>query len=48
VLDAGIGGSVAWLGRDDSGRELASGQYFARLLVDGRNEGGIARMSLIR
>ncbi len=48
VLDPGTRGSVVWLGRDDSGRELASGQYFARLLVDGRNEGGIARMSLIR
>ncbi len=30
-------GSVAWNGADDHGRELASGVYFARLVVDGRD-----------
>jgi hypothetical protein len=29
--------SVAWNGTDDQGRDLASGVYFARLVVDGRD-----------
>lgn len=30
-------GSVAWNGTDDQGLDLASGVYFARLTVDGRD-----------
>ena len=33
----GASGSVAWNGTDDQGRDVASGVYFARLVVDGRD-----------
>jgi flagellar hook assembly protein FlgD len=39
--------SVTWNGTDDSGRELASGVYFARLLLDGR-AAGHQRVVLVR
>jgi len=47
-VPAGGAGAVVWQGRDDAGRELASGTYFARLAVDGRPQGATARLSLVR
>jgi hypothetical protein len=35
-----------WDGRDDGGREVASGTYLARLTVDGAAQMG--KMSLVR
>ncbi len=39
---------VIWTGRDRAGREVPSGSYFARLYVDGKAVGPVAKMSLIR
>ena len=47
-LPAGGMASVTWHGRDESGREVASGTYFARLMVDHRPDGAIRKLSLIR
>ncbi|HPF36496.1 MAG TPA: FlgD immunoglobulin-like domain containing protein [Candidatus Krumholzibacteria bacterium] len=47
-VDAGAAAAVVWQGRDDAGRELASGAYFARLVMDGRPQGATARLSLVR
>jgi glucose/arabinose dehydrogenase len=38
-------GSVAWNGTDDRGREVASGVYFARLVVNGR---ALAHQRIVR
>ncbi len=48
ALPAGGAGAVTWHGRDADGREVASGTYFARLVVDGRPQGEIRKLSLIR
>jgi len=37
---------VRWNGRDDGGRSVASGTYFARLVVDGKFS--VKAMILIR
>ena len=47
-LPAGGRGRVTWRGRDDAGREVASGTYFASLTVDGRGVGEIRKLSLVR
>ena len=47
-LPAGAQGRVTWRGRDDAGREVASGTYFAALAVDGRGVGEIRKLSLVR
>lgn len=39
---------VTWSGRDRSGREVPSGSYFARLYVEGKAVGSVAKMSLVR
>jgi len=46
---AGVGRhEVIWTGRDRSGHDVPSGSYFARLYVDGKAVGNVAKMSLIR
>ena len=45
--EAGLHREV-WRGLDRSGRDVPSGAYFGRLYVDGRPEGQVARMSLVR
>jgi hypothetical protein len=47
VLPAGRH-SVMWNGRDGSGREVASGVFFAVLYADGQRVGPIQKMSLVR
>ncbi|MCD4690011.1 hypothetical protein K8S17_00970, partial [bacterium] len=44
-LDAGRH-EVTWLGRDDGGRSLATGVYFARLVIDGRSE--VAKLIMLK
>ena len=39
---------VIWTGRDRAGREVPSGSYFARMYLDGKAVGPVAKMSLIR
>jgi len=39
---------VIWYGKDDSGRDAASGVFFASLYIDGQRVGQIEKMSLIR
>lgn len=48
VLPAGGSGAVTWRGRDESGREVASGVYFGVLNVNGRPSGEIRKLSLVR
>jgi hypothetical protein len=38
----------AWSGLDRRGRDVPSGTYFARLYVEGRTQGTVSRMSLVR
>jgi hypothetical protein len=45
TMDPGLG-AVAWDGRDDAGRAVASGTYLWRLRADGREFSG--KMSLVR
>jgi len=37
-----------WSGTDRRGRDVPSGTYFARLYMDGRPQGAVTRMSLVR
>ena len=39
---------LKWAGRDDGGRRVASGIYFYRLYLDGRQEGGTIKMTLVK
>ncbi len=48
TLAAGDQASVTWYGRDESGREVASGTYFARLIINDRSSGVIRKLSLVR
>ena len=47
VLTAGLQ-QLTWRGTDRAGRNVPSGSYFARLLLDGEHVGETAKMSLIR
>jgi len=47
-VPAGGEGAVVWRGRDDAGRELASGAYFARLQNEDGSQEAAARLSLVR
>lgn len=47
VYEAGLHREV-WHGRDRAGRDVPSGAYFGRLHVDGRSQGEVIRMSLVR
>ena len=38
----------AWSGQDRRGRDVPSGTYFARLYSEGRPQGAVSRMSLVR
>jgi hypothetical protein len=38
----------AWAGVDRRGRDVPSGTYFARLYAEGRPQGAVSRMSLVR
>ena len=40
--------TVRWVGRDDSGARAASGTYFFRLYLDGRQEGNTLKISLVK
>jgi subtilisin family serine protease len=44
---AGVQG-ITWQGRDGEGRDLPSGVYYGRLLLDGRAVGAACKLSLIR
>jgi hypothetical protein len=52
TLSAGVlqPGPVAltWWGRNDRGAEVASGAYFYRLFVDGRQEGPTLKMTMVK
>lgn len=52
TLEAGTLGSgpqaVLWSGTDDNGRAVSSGQYFARLLQDGRTLGPVLKLILLK
>ena len=39
---------VTWRGRDDDGREVAGGTYFAVLALDGARTGTLAKLTLVR
>ena len=39
---------LQWAGRDERGREVASGIYFYRLYLDGRQEGTTLKMTLLK
>ncbi len=39
---------VRWQGRDDRGEALASGVYFAALVLDGERTGAVQKLSLVR
>jgi len=39
---------LIWQGKDQSGRNVPSGSYFAKLYVDGKAEGATTKMSLVR
>ncbi len=47
VIPAGPA-TLRWAGRDNSGREVASGIYFYRLYLDGRQEGKTLKMTLVK
>ncbi len=51
-LAAGLLGAgehaLTWRGQDDQGRRAASGSYFYRLYVDGRQEGPARKMTLVK
>ena len=47
VLPAGPA-KMSWAGRDNNGSEVASGVYFYRLFLDGRQLGDTHKMSLIK
>jgi hypothetical protein len=47
VMPAGPA-TLRWAGRDNSGREVASGIYFYRLYLNGRQEGQTIKMTLVK
>ncbi len=40
--------AVTWRGRDDEGREVAGGTYFACLVLDGVRTGAMAKLTLVK
>ena len=40
--------TVTWRGREESGREVAGGTYFARLVLDGAPSGVPAKLTLVK
>jgi hypothetical protein len=40
--------AIRWQGRDDQGARVASGTYFYRLYLDGRQEGPTQKMSMVK